>query len=111
MDIDIDRYRYSRLQKVGRWIWDVLCWCSFFSRLWGWGMVLFQISGFYYTTNKILHVWVLWTRRGLGPTKEGCPKVGIFLASGMCIIRHTVPLIARIGRGAPRLLVGLETLS
>ena len=43
----IDCMVYSRLQKVGRWIWDELGWFSFFSKLWGWGTVIFQLSGFY----------------------------------------------------------------
>ena len=35
---------YSRLQKVGIWAWDALCWCSFFSRLWGWRTVKGQAT-------------------------------------------------------------------
>ena len=27
---------YRRVQKVGIWAWDDLCWLSFFSRRWGW---------------------------------------------------------------------------
>ena len=38
---------YSRLPKNGIWDWDALCWRSFFSILWGWRTVIFQLSGFY----------------------------------------------------------------
>ena len=51
IDVDIDTDSiwnlYSRLQKVGIWIWDDLGWSSFFSRIWGRGEVIFQLSGFY----------------------------------------------------------------
>ena len=35
----------SRLQKVGIWAWDSYGWFCFFSRLWGWARVIFQLSG------------------------------------------------------------------
>ena len=38
---------YSRLEKVGIWAWDELGWFSFFSGLWGWRTVTFQLSGFH----------------------------------------------------------------
>ena len=41
------KWVYTSLQKVGIWIREVLCWFSFFSRFWGWRMVIFQPSGFY----------------------------------------------------------------
>ena len=47
-----------RLQKVGRWGWDDLCWFAFLSRLWGWRTVIFQLFGLYcfwflfYTRNR-----------------------------------------------------------
>ena len=47
MNAATTRFMYSRLQKVGIWIWVVLCWCSFFSRFRGWMIVIFQLSGFY----------------------------------------------------------------
>ena len=37
---------YSRLQKVGIWICDALCWLSFCPGFWVWRIVIFQLSGF-----------------------------------------------------------------
>ena len=37
----------SRLQQAGIWISDDSGWCSFFSGLWAWGRVMFQVSRFY----------------------------------------------------------------
>ena len=41
------RYKYTRLQNVGTWAWDDLCWLSFFSLVWSWRSVVFQLSGLY----------------------------------------------------------------
>ena len=41
----LSRSRYSRLQKVGIQVCENLCWFSLFSRLWGWGAIMFQLSG------------------------------------------------------------------
>ena len=38
---------YSRLQNAWNTGLDDLCWWSFFSRLWGWRTVIFELSGFY----------------------------------------------------------------
>ena len=46
MSLPTPNLGYSRLQKVGIWMWDVLGWFSFFYRLWGWRTVIFQLSGF-----------------------------------------------------------------
>ena len=70
------RTPYSRLQKVGISAWDDLAalnmadsgWCSFFSRLWGCGTVIFQLSGFCCKTP----LGIQWTLKGknmdLGPS-------------------------------------------
>ena len=41
----IGSYR-AILGRIGMWIWDALYWLSFFSRLWSWRTVIFQLSGF-----------------------------------------------------------------
>ena len=38
---------HSRLQQAGIPDWDDVCLFSFFSGLWAWGRVIFQLSGFY----------------------------------------------------------------
>ena len=42
---------YSGLQKVGRWDWYDLGLLSF-SSFWGWGAVIFQLSGFYCVDSR-----------------------------------------------------------
>ena len=57
---------FSRLQKVGIWAWDDVCWLSFFSRLWGWGTVTLQLSGFYCSLRRRGSIlggsWASWVR-------------------------------------------------
>ena len=38
---------YSRLQKVGIWIWSDLCWFSFFSLCWDQRKVIVQLADFH----------------------------------------------------------------
>ena len=52
VDIDLAVSACTRLQKVGICIWDDLGWFSF-SRLQGWGTVIFQLSGFYCTPRSL----------------------------------------------------------
>ena len=57
---------YSRFEKVGIWAWDDLGWCSFFSRLWGWETVIFQLYSFY----------CIGTIMGYGRCPKNCGSCG-----------------------------------
>ena len=67
---------YSRLQKVSIWVLNDLGWCSFCSSLWGWGTVIFQLSGCYQYCMWILFFLPffcrdLWPQRSEHPDCPG----------------------------------------
>ena len=56
--------KYGRLQEVGIWAQEDLCWLSFISRLWGGRTVMFKFSGLYYMADSKNMGVVFW---GCGP--------------------------------------------
>ena len=83
---------YSRLQKVGIWIWYELCWFSFFSGLWGWGMVIFQLYGFYCNPKRSWIFWAWLLKATIVPdsmapcSHEGHGIIPQFTSTGYCYV-------------------------